>query len=268
VTTTKRLLKSNNSRKTSLGRFHTSAFNRVSTAFIDELKERGLITQISSDIIHKLATEPEKCAVYAGFDPTGPSLHIGHLLIICTLAHFQRAGFKPIALVGGATGLIGDPSGRSDERPLLDEERVEFNRQSIERSLTTMLGSSVEVVNNYDWYRDMSAVQFLRGVGRHFRLGTMLAKDSVKSRLDSEAGLSFTEFSYQMLQAYDFHHLYNQKNCKIQIGGNDQWGNITAGIELIRKINVRSASFPPPSNCLSISRCIFVTPTTLWEEFM
>lgn len=198
------------------------------------------MTQISSDSIHKLAADPTKCAVYAGFDPTGPSLHIGHLLVICTLAHFQRAGFKPIALVGGATGLIGDPSGRSDERPLLDEAAVDFNLKSIQKSLTQMLGSDVEVVNNYNWYREMSAVQFLRGVGRHFRLGSMLLKDSVKSRLDSEAGLSFTEFSYQMLQAYDFHHLFNKKNCKIQVGGNDQWGNITAGIELIRKLNVRS----------------------------
>lgn len=142
--------------------------------------------------------------------------------------------------MGGATGLIGDPSGRSDERPLLDEKTVEFNLQSIKRSLSTMLGENVQVVNNYDWYRDMSAVEFLRGIGRHFRLGTMLMKDSVKSRLDSEAGLSFTEFSYQMLQAYDFHYLFKHKDCKIQIGGNDQWGNITAGIELIRKLNVRA----------------------------
>ena len=159
------------------------------------------------------------------------------------LAHFQKAGFKPIALVGGATGLIGDPSGRSEERPLIAEDSVEFNVRSIQKSLSGMLGQNVEVVNNYSWYKDMSAVQFLRGIGKHFRMGTMLMKDSVKSRLDSEAGLSFTEFSYQILQAYDFQYLFKEKNCKIQIGGNDQWGNITAGIELIRKLNVRHAFF-------------------------
>lgn len=225
-----------------MGVLRTSAFFRAvsSSAFIDEMKERGLITTISSETMHKLASDPSKCAVYAGFDPTAPSLHVGHLLIICTLAHFQRAGFKPIALVGGATGLIGDPSGRSDERPLIAEEAVDFNVKSIQKSLSGMLGQDVEVVNNYAWYKEMTAVQFLRGVGKHFRLGTMLAKDSVKSRLETEAGLSFTEFSYQMLQAYDFYHLFKSKDCKVQVGGNDQWGNITAGIELIRKLTVRS----------------------------
>jgi tyrosyl-tRNA synthetase len=180
------------------------------------------------------------CSVYAGYDPTADSLHVGHLISIITLSHLKRAGLKPIAIVGGATGMVGDPSGRSEERPLLSEQQIQTNLESLRRTLSGILGEDVKVLNNYDWYRDMSAISFLRNIGKHYRMGTMLAKDSVKSRLDGD-GMSFTEFSYQILQGYDFNHLFEHHNCKIQIGGSDQWGNITAGIDLIHKLHGKEA---------------------------
>lgn len=160
-------------------------------------------------------------------------------MTIFTLSHLQKAGVRPIVLVGGATGMIGDPSGRSDERPLLSEESVKHNIQSISSILNNLL-HDVKYVNNYDWYKDMTAIQFLRDLGRNFRMGSMLGKDTIKSRLDGD-GLSFTEFSYQILQSYDFNYLFEKENCRIQLGGSDQWGNITAGIELIRRLQDKEA---------------------------
>lgn len=188
------------------------------------------------DIVEK---DP-KCSVYTGYDPTADSLHVGHLVSIVTLSHLKQAGLEPIAIVGGATGMVGDPSGRSEERPLLGEEAIQHNLSCLRKTLSTILGDDVKVLNNYDWYRDMSAISFLRNVGKHFRMGTMLAKDSVKSRLDAD-GMSFTEFSYQLLQGYDFNYLFENHNCKIQVGGSDQWGNITAGIDLIHKLHGKEA---------------------------
>jgi len=178
--------------------------------------------------------------VYAGYDPTADSLHVGHLISIVTLGHMRRAGLQPIAIVGGATGMVGDPSGRSEERPLLTEEQIQHNLSCLRETLSDILGDDVKVLNNYDWYRDMSAISFLRSVGKHFRMGTMLAKDSVRSRLEGD-GMSFTEFSYQLLQGYDFNYLFENHNCKIQLGGSDQWGNITAGIDLIHKLHGKEA---------------------------
>jgi tyrosyl-tRNA synthetase len=193
-----------------------------------------------SPTLRDLVEKDEKCSVYAGYDPTADSLHIGHLISIITLRHLQQAGLNPIAIVGGATGMVGDPSGRSEERPLLGEAQIEHNLSCLRNTLSSILGENVKVLNNYDWYRDMSAISFLRNVGKHFRMGSMLAKDSVKSRLDGD-GMSFTEFSYQLLQGYDFNHLFQHHNCKIQIGGSDQWGNITAGIDLIHKLHGQEA---------------------------
>lgn len=179
--------------------------------------------------------------MYAGYDPTADSLHVGHIISIITLGHLQKAGLKPIAIVGGATGMIGDPSGRSEERPLLGEEQIQYNLSKLRDTISGVLGDDVLVVNNYDWFKDMSAIDLLRNVGKHFRMGTMLSKDSVKSRLDSEGGMSFTEFSYQLLQGYDFNYLFEHHNCKIQCGGADQWGNITAGIDLIHRLHRQEA---------------------------
>jgi tyrosyl-tRNA synthetase len=181
-----------------------------------------------------------KCAAYVGFDPTADSLHVGHLISIMTLSHLQKSGVEPIAIVGGATGMVGDPSGRSEERPLLGEAAIEHNLSCLRETLSSILGENTKVLNNYDWYRDMNAISFLRNVGKHFRMGTMLAKDSVKSRLEGD-GMSFTEFSYQLLQGYDFNHLFEHHNCKIQVGGSDQWGNITAGIDLIHRLHGKEA---------------------------
>ncbi len=177
--------------------------------------------------------------VYAGFDPTGPSLHVGHLLPIITLIRFSRYGFKPIFVIGGGTGLIGDPSGKEKERPLLSEEEIEKNVESIKGQITGIAGNFTEdyiVVNNAEWLKPLGFIEFLRDVGKHFTVNYMLQKESVKNRLGREGGISFTEFTYMLLQAYDFLQLYDRYGCRVQIGGSDQWGNITAGIELIRKV--------------------------------
>ncbi len=204
---------------------------------IEELKWRGMIHNIMPGTEEQL--NKEMTSAYIGFDPTADSLHIGDLVQIMLLKHYQKAGHKPIALVGGATGMIGDPSGKSEERNLLDEDDLRKNQQAILKQLSKFLDfdrnekNSAEMVNNYDWMKDFSFLGFLRKVGKHLTVNYMMAKDSVKNRL--ETGLSFTEFSYQLVQAYDFYYLNKHKNCKLQIGGSDQWGNITAGTELIRR---------------------------------
>jgi tyrosyl-tRNA synthetase len=180
----------------------------------------------------------EMTAGYIGFDPTADSLHIGNLLPIMLLVHFQRKGHKPFALVGGATGMVGDPSGKSEERKFLDEETLKHNlacqRRQLEKFLDFDCGAnSAEIVNNYDWFRNFNFLSFLRDVGKHITVNYMMTKDSVKKRL--ETGISFTEFTYQLVQGYDFYHLYREKNCRLQMGGSDQWGNIVTGTELIRR---------------------------------
>ncbi|MDI1353936.1 MAG: tyrosine--tRNA ligase [bacterium] len=204
--------------------------------FVEELRWRGLLQDIMPGTEELL--KKEIVTGYIGFDPTADSLHIGHLTQIFTLLRFQKAGHKPIALVGGATGMVGDPSGKSAERNLLNEEVLTTNIQGIKTQLEKFLdfGAGVtgaEMVNNYDWMKDQSFLNFIRDVGKHITISYMLAKDSVKNRL--ETGMSFTEFSYQLLQANDFYTLYKEKNCKLQMGGSDQWGNITSGTELIRR---------------------------------
>ena len=189
--------------------------------------------------------EKEMVTAYLGIDPTADSLHIGHLCGVMMLRHFQRCGHKPLALIGGATGMIGDPSGKSAERNLLDEETLRHNQECIKKQLSKFLDfesdapNSAELVNNYDWMKEFSFLDFARTVGKHITVNYMMAKDSVQKRLNGEArdGLSFTEFTYQLLQGYDFLHLYTHKNCKLQMGGSDQWGNITTGAELIRRTN-------------------------------
>lgn len=204
------------------------------------LKERGLLDSLTSDEVLEWGEHPIK--VYAGFDPTAESLHIGNLVGIVVLAWFQKCGHKPYALIGGATGMIGDPSGKSSERNLLDSKTIEKNIQGIKKSLSTLLDfqNGAELVNNYDWFKGISFLDFLRDTGKYFRLSTMLAKESVKTRLASEEGISYTEFSYQLLQAYDFLHLSDTQGINFQIGGTDQWGNITAGTELVRKVRSKS----------------------------
>lgn len=209
--------------------------------FVDELRWRGMVHQLMPGTEELLARE--QVTAYVGFDPTADSLHIGHLCSIMILRHFQRAGHKPLALVGGATGMIGDPSGKSAERNLLTEEVLRHNEACIKAQLGHFLDfdsaapNGAELVDNYDWMRDFTFLDFAREVGKHITVNYMMAKDSVKKRLNGEArdGLSFTEFTYQLLQAYDFLHLYQTKNCKLQMGGSDQWGNITTGSELIRR---------------------------------
>jgi tyrosyl-tRNA synthetase len=203
--------------------------------FIDELKWRGMIHDITPGTEEKLLEKPT--AGYAGFDPTAPSLHIGHLIPIMLLVHFQRAGHKPVALVGGATGMIGDPSGKSEERKLLSPETIAFNQECIKKQLSKFLNftgdAAAEIVNNYDWFGKIGFLDFLRDVGKFLTVNYMVSKDSVKNRW--EQGISYTEFSYQLLQGYDFYWLYANKNCILQMGGSDQWGNITSGTELIRR---------------------------------
>lgn len=204
--------------------------------FISELKWRGMIQDITPGTEEKLSKE--MVAGYIGFDPSAPSLHIGNLATIMLLVHFQRCGHKPIALVGGATGMIGDPSGKSDERNLLSVDIIRHNQKKIQSQLEKFLDfkrekNAAEIVNNYDWFEGVNFLDFLRDVGKHLSVNYMLAKDSVKQRL--ERGLSFTEFSYQLMQAYDFYWLYKNKGCTLQMGGSDQWGNITTGTELIRR---------------------------------
>ncbi len=199
-----------------------------------ELKERGLINQITDEGLIERLNEP--ITVYCGFDPTGDSLHVGHLLPIVIMKHFERYGHKNLALVGGATGLIGDPSGRNEERQLNTKDVVNGYVETIKTQLVKYLdGNNTKFVNNYDWTSNMSVIDFLRDYGKSFGVNYMLAKDTIASRLES--GISYTEFTYTILQAMDFNHLYQTENCELQIGGSDQWGNITSGLELIRKEN-------------------------------
>ncbi|MBW7875700.1 MAG: tyrosine--tRNA ligase [Candidatus Cloacimonetes bacterium] len=201
---------------------------------IAKLKNQGLISQITSEDID---LDNLSYTFYAGFDPTADSLHVGHLFVLMMMKRLQDLGHTPIAVVGGATGMIGDPSGKSKERNLLDEEQIAHNvacvRVQIEKFID--LKSSGRLVNNMDWMKEFSLIPFLRDVGKNFRLSEMIAKESVQKRLDSEEGISFTEFTYQILQSYDFLHLYETYGCNLQIGGSDQWGNITAGTDLIRR---------------------------------
>ena len=204
--------------------------------FIAELKWRGMIHDIMPGTEEQF--EKEMTSAYIGFDPTADSLHIGSLVQIMILVHLQRCGHKPFALVGGATGMVGDPSGKSKERNLLDEKTLNHNLSSVQKQLEQFLDfdcgeNSAEVVNNYDWFKEFNFLDFIRDVGKHMSLNYMLAKDSVKSRL--ETGMSFTEFSYQLVQGYDFYWLWKNKNCKVQLGGSDQWGNIVTGTELVRR---------------------------------
>ena len=206
---------------------------------IKELKWRGMIQDMMPGTQEQL--NKEITTAYIGFDPTATSLHIGSLVPILLLVHLQRAGHKPIALVGGATGMIGDPSGKSEERNLLSEEQLGENVNGIKNQLEKFLdfdpskSNAAEMVNNYDWFKNISFIDFLRDAGKHITVNYMMAKDSVKKRFDGEIGISYTEFAYQLMQGYDFYHLYKQKNCKLQMGGSDQWGNITTGTEFIRR---------------------------------
>lgn len=209
--------------------------------FIEELTWRGMIHTVMPGTDEQL--KKEMTTAYLGIDPTADSLHIGHLVGVMMLKHFQRAGHKPIALVGGATGMIGDPSMKSQERKLLDEKTLRHNQEAIKKQLAKFLDfdsdapNAAELVNNYDWMKNFSFLDFIRDVGKHITVNYMMAKDSVKKRLsgESQQGMSFTEFSYQLVQGYDFLTLYKDKNCRLQLGGSDQWGNITTGTELIRR---------------------------------
>ncbi|MDQ7822438.1 MAG: tyrosine--tRNA ligase [Candidatus Eremiobacteraeota bacterium] len=212
---------------------------------IEELRWRGFIEQVSSEELERLLAS-EKLTCYAGFDPSASSLHVGNLLVIMILSHFQRHGHRPIALIGGATGMIGDPSGKSKERNLLTEEDVAQNASCIKGQLARFIefgsgGRDALLVNNGDWLIPYRFIHFLRDIGKHFRIGDMLAKESVRNRMDREEGISYTEFSYMIMQAYDFLHLFDSHGCLLQVGGNDQWGNITAGIELIRRLRAAQA---------------------------
>ena len=204
--------------------------------FIDELTWRGMIHDMTPGTAEQL--QKEMTSGYIGFDPTADSLHIGNLVPVMLLLHFQRCGHKPFVLVGGATGRVGDPSGKTEERKLLSVEDINHNLECQKNQLMKFLNfkdgeNKAEVVNNYDWFKEFNFLDFIRDVGKHITINYMLSKDSVKKRLDS--GMSFTEFSYQLVQGYDFYWLYKNKNCKLQLGGSDQWGNITTGSELIRR---------------------------------
>ena len=209
--------------------------------FVEELRWRGMIHDMmpgTEEMLNK-----EMCSAYVGIDPTADSLHIGHLVSVMALKHFQLAGHKPIALIGGATGMIGDPSGKSQERNLLDEKELRHNQEAIKKQLARFIdfdsaeANCAELVNNYDWMKNYSFLEFIRDIGKHITVNYMMAKDSVKKRLTGEAkeGMSFTEFSYQLVQGTDFYELFQSHNCKLQMGGSDQWGNITTGTELIRR---------------------------------
>ncbi|MBS2098146.1 tyrosine--tRNA ligase [Carboxylicivirga linearis] len=210
--------------------------------FVEELNWRGMIHDVMPGTEEQL--QKEMTSAYVGIDPTADSLHIGHLVSVMMLKHFQTCGHKPIVLVGGATGMIGDPSGKSAERNLLDEATLRKNQDGLKKQLAlfldfdSSLDNGAEMVNNYDWMKEFSFLDFIRDVGKHITVNYMMAKDSVKKRLgaDSKAGMSFTEFTYQLVQGYDFLHLYKDKNCRLQMGGSDQWGNITTGTEMIRRI--------------------------------
>jgi tyrosyl-tRNA synthetase len=225
----------------------TFAKNRLKImSLIEELRWRGMIQDIMPGTEEQL--NKELTSAYIGFDPTADSLHIGSLVPILLLVHLQKAGHKPIALVGGATGMVGDPSGKSEERNLLSEDILRHNEEGVKKQLMQFLDfdsskpNCAEMVNNYDWFRDMSFLHFIRDVGKHITVNYMMAKDSVKKRIvqrtidaEGETGMSFTEFTYQLVQGYDFYWLYTNKNCKLQMGGSDQWGNIVTGTELIRR---------------------------------
>ena len=206
---------------------------------IEELRWRGLVQDIVPGTEKQL--NKEVTSGYVGFDPTADSLHIGSLVPIILLVHLQKAGHKPIALVGGATGMVGDPSGKSQERNLLSEDQLQKNQEGVKKQLMKFLDFSpgkptaAEMVNNYDWFKEMNFLHFIRDVGKHITVNYMMSKDSVRKRIDSESGISFTEFTYQLIQGYDFYWLYQNKNCKLQMGGSDQWGNIITGSELIRR---------------------------------
>lgn len=210
----------------------------MKTNFIEELKWRGVLHDVmpgTEELLNK-----EVVTGYIGFDPTADSLHVGSLAQIMTLLRFQLAGHKPLALVGGATGMVGDPSGKSAERNLLDADTLNKNVEGIKKQLSRFLDfncgeNSAELVNNYDWFKNYSFLDFIRDAGKHITVNYMMAKDSVKNRINGDTGMSFTEFSYQLIQGYDFYHLWKEKNCKIQMGGSDQWGNITTGTEFIRR---------------------------------
>jgi tyrosyl-tRNA synthetase len=216
-----------------------AAQSRLNMNLIEELRWRGLIQDIMPGTEEQL--NKEMTSGYIGFDPTADSLHIGSLVPILILVHMQRAGHKPFALVGGATGMVGDPSGKSQERNLLSEEALQKNQEGVRNQLMKFLDfnpsspNAAEMVNNYDWFRDINFLQFIRDVGKHISVNYMMNKDSVRKRLEGETGISFTEFTYQLIQGYDFYWLYQNKNCKLQMGGSDQWGNITTGTELIRR---------------------------------
>ncbi|MBN2165272.1 MAG: tyrosine--tRNA ligase [Marinilabiliaceae bacterium] len=209
--------------------------------FVKELQWRGMIHDIMPGTKEQLSKE--LTSAYVGIDPTADSLHIGHLVSVMMLKHFQAAGHKPIALIGGATGMIGDPSGKSQERNLLDEDILQHNQDCLKRQLSKFLDfesdepNKAELVNNYDWMKEFTFLSFIRDVGKHITVNYMMSKDSVKKRLgeDAKQGMSFTEFTYQLVQGYDFYHLYKNKNCRLQMGGSDQWGNIVTGTELIRR---------------------------------
>lgn len=205
---------------------------------IEELRWRGLLQDIMPGTEEQLAKE--LTSGYIGFDPTADSLHIGSLIPILLLVHLQRAGHKPVALVGGATGMVGDPSFKSSERVMLGEEELQKNVEGIRKQLMKYLDftpgpTAAEMVNNYDWFKDISFLDFIRDVGKHITVNYMMSKDSVRKRIEGESGISFTEFTYQLIQGYDFYWLYQNKGCKLQMGGSDQWGNITTGAEIIRR---------------------------------
>lgn len=206
---------------------------------IEELRWRGLVQDIMPGTEEQLTKE--MTTGYIGFDPTADSLHIGSLMPVILLVHLQKCGHKPIALVGGATGMVGDPSGKSEERSLLSENILQYNLDGIKSQLEKFLDfdknkpNAAEIVNNYDWFKEVSFLQFIRDVGKHISINYMMAKDSVKKRVEAESGMSFTEFTYQLVQGYDFYWLFKNKNCKLQMGGSDQWGNIVTGTELIRR---------------------------------
>jgi len=218
---------------------------------IEELKWRGMLQDIMPGTEEQLARE--MTTGYIGFDPTADSLHIGSLVPILLLVHLQKAGHKPVALVGGATGMVGDPSGKSEERNLLDEQTLKHNLQAVRKQLEKYLdfdqakANAAEMVNNFDWFREMLFLDFIRDIGKHITVNYMMAKDSVKKRIEGTTGMSFTEFSYQLVQGYDFYWLYKNMDCKLQMGGSDQWGNITTGAELIRrKIGGEAFAFTCP----------------------
>lgn len=204
---------------------------------VEILEERGLLESLTSEHLRQACSDPSlpPLKVYCGFDPTAESLHLGNLLGIIVLSWFQRCGHHPVALIGGATARIGDPSGKSLERPELDLDTLSLNTSGVSNNITRILGG-ISIVNNYEWWKEVRLLEFLKDVGRYARVGSMIAKESVKKRLESEQGMSYTEFTYQLLQGYDFLYLFQNEGINVQIGGSDQWGNITAGTELIRKI--------------------------------